>query len=336
MKLLIQTLLMLSLCFGAGLLAAQESASVETATLSSIAIYPQRSAPARVISLNASNIAAEIPARIVSIDVRVGDIVEKDQVLVELRCIDYKLEQAGAEARVKSFDSRIELAQRRLERTRKLTMKQSVSEELLDERESALAVLLSDRVAATASLNLTRARVANCSIKSPFPALVTERTSAVGNYAEVGRTLVKILDIEQLEISAQVYALDIGQLESARQLSFEHDDSSYPVELRSILPSINAETRNREVRLLFQNGSALTGASGKLVWKEQRPHIPGNLIVRRHGELGVFIYENGNARFNVLPSAQSGRASPLDLPLSTIIITEGHYSLNDNDSVVAR
>ena len=336
MKLLLIILLTIGLVFGVGGLAAEETVFVETKALSAIATYPQRSAPARVISLNASNIAAEIPARIVSINVRVGDIVEKDQVLIELKCIDYELEQAGAEARLKSFDSRIELAQRRLERTRKLTMKQSVSEELLDERESALAVLLSDRVAARASLNLTRVRVASCTIKSPFQALVTERTSAVGNYAEVGRTLVKILDIEQLEISAQVYALDIGQLKSASQLLFEHDGKSYPAELRSILPNINAETRNREVRLLFQNGPALTGASGKLIWKEQRPHIPGNLIVRRDGELGVFVYEKGKARFNVLPSAQSGRASPLDLPLSTIVITEGHYSLNDNDSVVAK
>ena len=170
-------------------------------------------------------------------------------------------------------------------------------------------MLQSDRAAARASLNLTRVRVATCIIKSPFRALVTERTSSVGNYAEVGKTLVRILDIEQLEISAQVYAQDVKQLKSGNALFFEHDDNSYPVNLRSILPSINSETRNREIRLLFQNGPALPGAAGKLTWRDKRPHVPGNLIVKRDGELGIFDLENKKARFIHLAAAQAGRAS---------------------------
>jgi RND family efflux transporter MFP subunit len=313
---------------------AQEAIPVKTAALSELAIYPQRTAPATVVSLNTTQIAAEIPAKIEVLAVRVGDIVEKDQVLVELKCIDYEIEEDGAKARLESLSARIELAKRRLERTRKLTMKQSVSEELLDERESDLAVLSADRVAARASLNLAQVHVATCTIKSPFRALVTERTSSVGNYAEVGKPLVKILDLEQLEISAQVYAQDVYQLETSGLLRFEHDDDYYPVDLRAILPSINSETRNSEVRLLFQNGPALPGASGKLVWKDIRPHIPGNLIVKRKGELGLFVYEANRAKFVALPSAQAGRASPVDLSLDSTIITEGHFALNNNDAVV--
>jgi RND family efflux transporter MFP subunit len=315
---------------------AEEAIPVRTATLSELAIYPQRTAPASVISLNTTRVAAEIPAKIVTLAARVGDIVEKDQVLVELKCIDYEIEEDGAEARLNSLAARIELAKRRLKRTRKLTMKQSVSEELLDERESDLTVLQADRRAAQASLNLTKVHVATCTIKSPFRALVIERTSSVGNYADVGKTLVKILDLEQLEISAQVYAQDVEQLETSQQLLFEHDDKSYPLELRAILPSINAETRNTEVRLLFQNGPALPGASGKLVWNEKRAHLPGNLIVKRQGVLGMFVLDSGKAKFVALPEAQAGRASPIDLPLSSDVIIEGHFALNDNDSVVAK
>jgi RND family efflux transporter MFP subunit len=336
MKSTIKYLILSPLLITFNLIAAEEAVSVKTATLSELAIYPQRSAPATVVSLNATGVAAEIPAKIEVLDVRVGDIVEKGQALVRLNCVDYKLEQDEAEARIASLKARIELAKRRLERTRKLTTKQSVSEELLDERESDLAVLTADRAGARASLNLTRVHVANCTISSPFRALVTERTSSVGNYAEVGKTLVKILDIDQLEISAQVYAQDVHQLESTEELLFEHDDLNYPLKLRAILPSINSETRNREIRLLFQNGPALPGAAGKLIWRDLRPHIPGNLIVRRNGELGVFVYNNGTAHFRKLPAAQAGRASPVDMTLTSILVTEGHYSLNDNDVVVVR
>ncbi len=326
----------LSLLFAFNLPAAEHAVPVGTATLAEVAVHPRHSAPATVVSLNAAGIAAEIPARIETITVRVGDIVEKDQVLVRLNCIDYKLEQEEAEARLDSFNARIELAKRRLQRTRKLTMKQSVSEELLDERESDLAVLLADRAGARASLGLARVHVATCVIRSPFRALVTERTSAVGNYAEVGKALVKILDIEQLEVSAQVPAQDVHQLELVKELQFEHDDLKFPLKLRAILPSINSETRNREVRLLFLDGPALPGASGKLIWRDLRPHIPGKYIVRRDGDLGVFVYDKGRALFTALPSAQAGRASPVDMALTTILVTEGHYALNDNDAVVAQ
>lgn len=334
MKSHIHYLVLLFFLFISNFLVAEEVVSVKTASLAELAIYPQRSAPATVVSLNATGVAAEIPAKIEVIDVRVGDIVEKDQLLVRLNCVDYKLEQAGAEARLESFNARIELAKRRLKRTRELTMKQSVSEELLDERESELAVLQADRTAAVASLNLTKVHVATCVISSPFRALVTERSSSIGNYAEVGKTLVKILDIQQLEVSAQVNAQDVNQLKTSEQLLFEHDGSSYSLNLRAILPSINSETRNQEVRLLFQNGPALPGAAGKIIWRDKRPHIPGNLIVRRDGELGVFVYENNKVHFKVLPDAQAGRASPTEIALTSILVIEGHYSLNDNDVVV--
>ena len=127
-----QFLVFVILLLNCHLVFAQQTIKVETALLSEIAIYPKRSAPATVVSLNATGVAAEIPAKIQVITVRVGDIVEKDQVLVHLKCIDYELEQDEAEARLMSFGARIDLAKRRLQRTRKLTEKQSVSEELLD------------------------------------------------------------------------------------------------------------------------------------------------------------------------------------------------------------
>lgn len=336
MKVLIYSPLFLLLFFYANTLSAEDAVNVEVTPLSELALYPQRSSPASVVSLNDSGIAAEIAAKINSIAVRVGDIVEKDQILVELDCTDYALARDQADAQLKALGARIELAKRRLERTRTLTKKQSVSEELLDERESDLAVLLADRAASRAGVKLASARVSDCVIKSPFRALVTKRISAEGSYADIGKPLVQVLDIDQLEISAQVYAQDVGQLKTTNNLFFEHDGNEYPVNLRTILPSINSETRNSEIRLLFQNGPALPGAAGKLVWREVRPHIPGNLIVRRDGELGVFVLENSKAKFRVLASAQAGRASPIDFPIDTLLITEGHFSLNDDDIVVVK
>ena len=141
------------------------------------------------------------------------------------------------------------------------------------------------------------------------------------------------MDIEQLELSAQAFSHDTQQISNANELVFEHAGKRYPVKLRTVIPAINTETRNREVRLLFEGETALPGAAGKLLWRDTRAHIPGEFLVRRNGELGVFSIKDNVAHFISIPSAQAGRASPTTLPIDTPLVIEGHFSLKEADSV---
>ena len=312
---------------------AEDKININTTTIADIAIYPERSAPATVVSLNESTISALIAAQVEALPVRVGDVVEKDSLLAKLDCADYRLSARESKANVDGLKAQIELAKRRLERTKKLTLKQSVSEEILDERESELAVLNTELRAAEAKLNMAKLNQSRCDVSSPFRALISERTTAVGEYANTGTALLKIIDIDQLEISAQVFSHDIKQIEDSNELYFEHSGTRHPLKLRTASPAINTETRNREVRLLFMDGPALPGAAGKLVWRDKRAHIPGDFLVNRDGTLGIFTVENNLAHFIPVPSAQAGRASPTSIPIDTPIVIEGHFSLKEDDPV---
>ncbi|MBL1142729.1 MAG: efflux RND transporter periplasmic adaptor subunit [Proteobacteria bacterium] len=312
---------------------AENKITVNMATIADVAIYPERSAPATVISLNESTISARITAQVEELPVRVGDIVEAGSTLAKLDCSDYKLASRESRSRIEALNAQIELAKRRLERTKKLTLKQSISEEILDERESDLAVLNADIRGAKADLEMAIVNESRCIVSSPFRALVVERSSAVGQFTNIGTALVKIMDIEQLELSAQAFTQDTEQISNSNDLVFEHAGKRYPVELRTVIPAINTETRNREVRLLFKNGTALPGAAGKLLWRDTRAHIPGEFLVRRNGELGVFSIKNNVAHFISIPTAQAGRASPTTLPIETPLVIEGHFSLKEADNV---
>jgi multidrug efflux pump subunit AcrA (membrane-fusion protein) len=217
-----------------------------------------------------------------------------------------------------------------MERTRQLTIKQSVAEEILDERESDYAVLGAELKGIQVEIKMKKLDQSRCTVTSPFRALVTERASAVGEFVNVGTALIKIIDIDNTEISAQVLSRDAIQLKQARILFFEHDGVRYPVELRSILGTINAETRNRESRLIFTQAPAMPGATGKLVWHDKQAHIPGDLLVRRNGELGVFTVEKNIARFNSMPTAQAGRASATSLANDVNVVIEGQFSLKES------
>ena len=316
------------------ILGAQNAVPVKTARLMDIAIYLWKSAPATVVSLNNTSLSAQIKARIDEISVKVGEIVEAGSVLARLDCTDYQIAEQQVEANIAALEARIRLAERRLARTRKLEERQTASEELLDQREADLAVLHAQHRGALSELDKAKINVSRCTIKSPYKAVITNRVGAVGEFADIGNKLIEIMDIERLEISAQVPNRDIGPVERAQQIYFEDTATRFAVKLRTVTPAVNTQTRNREVRLLFSNGAALPGAAGKLIWRDNQPHISAKLLVRRDNDFGIFINDNGKARFHIIPGAQQGRTTPVDLPPDTVVVTEGHYRLEHGQSVI--
>ena len=314
--------------------AGQNAVVVKTAEVKDLAIYLWKSAPATVVSLNNTAVATQIKARIDEIAVKVGEVVETGTVLVRLDCTDYRIAEQQVEAEIGALQARIRLAERRLERTRKLEQQQTASAEMLDQREADLAVLQAQRRGASSQLENAQVNTSRCTVKSPFRAVITARLAATGEFADVGTRLLNIMDVEQLEISAQVPALDIGTVEQADMIYFEDTADRYPVTLRTVTPAINTQTRNREVRLLFSNEPALPGAAGKLTWRDNQPHVSARLLVRRGNDFGIFINNGGKARFHNIPGAQQGRTTPVDLPLDTDVITEGQYRLEDGQPVV--
>ena len=312
---------------------AQNAVAVKVERIGDLAIYPWRAAPATVVSLNNTAVATQVGARINHIAVRVADIVEPGSVLARLDCTDFELAMQQGEARLASLQARIKLAERRLSRTETLADKQTVSEELLDQREADLAVLRAEYQGALAQLDRAKLDVSRCVIVSPYRAVISARIGSVGEFAEKGTRVLEIVDIEQLEISAQVPVTVIAQVATVKNLYFEDSTGRYDVALRAVTPTVNTRTRNREVRLLFKNLAAFPGAAGKLIWRDNRPHIAARLLVQRQDDLGVFVVDKGQARFHALAGARQGRAAPTTLPQGTAVITEGQHGLQDGEAV---
>ena len=309
---------------------------VNVMPLSELANYPERFAPATVISINEPMLSAQITAQIVEMPVRVGDMVSAGDVLAKLECTEYVLGRQSAEASLESTQALYELAQKNLERTQSLVADQLVSVENLDSNQTELDSLSASLKAARASLDLNALFESRCEIISPFDALVLERTANVGQLAVPGTVIANILDLDSLEISAQVFASDADQFDMPLELWLEANDKLYPIELDYLVGALNSATRNREARLVFTDEIALPGSSGKIIWNDPRPHLPANYFVERSGKLGFFSMTNNTAEFHPLDAAQPGRMNPVDAPLDLQIVTEGHSGLSDGDSLIIK
>jgi hypothetical protein len=92
--------------------------------------------------------------------------------------------------------------------------------------------------------------------------------------------------------------------------------------------------RTQEVRLEFVSSKALVGVAGELIWKNQQPHVPPEVLVQREGRLGIFVVtKDKKAKFIVLENAAEGRPTYVDLPLDTMVVTRGRFQLHDGDRV---
>jgi RND family efflux transporter MFP subunit len=325
----------------ASLAGAAESIPVQTRTFAELAIYPQQSAPATVLSINHSRISAELSARIVDIAVQVGDQVNKGALLVQLAPEDFALVLKRASANLANIDANLTLAEYEFKRALSLSKSQAVSEQLLKQRESTRDALRAQQQGQQAAVAQAQRQLSKASLYAPFDAVVVERIANIGEFASLGTPLLRIIDVNNVELSAKIQAQQAAALLHAAQradnsLRFISNGQPHKLTLRAITPLLDSQARVQDVRLRFSADDApepLPGTSGKLHWRSQHSSLPAALISQRKGKLGVFVLERGRAHFIVLAHAQIGRAALAELKPDTAIITEGRYRLRDGDAV---
>ncbi len=310
-----------------------EPVPVRTAPLAELLTQAVHSAPATLVARNDARLAAEIDARVVAIEVRVGDSVTRGQVLVRLDCRRHESLLAAARAAHERARAQEKFALEQLERARDLRRNKSVSEELVDQRATELAVARAEVAATGETLNQAGIDVAACRVPAPFDGVVTARPASVGDYAQRGTPLLGLLETDGLEVSAALRLDQVGSLERADDVRFEAAESSYPLRLRSVVQQADSQARTREARLVLDGPAPVAGTAGRLVWSGASNLLGADLLVRREGSLGVFLVEDGTARFVPIPGAEEGRPAAVDLPAASRVVVEGRQRLVDGAAV---
>lgn len=308
---------------------------VTTLELGSILVHPTRDAPATAVTLNRTQVSAEINGVIAEIGVEVGDRVSQGDVLARLDCEPHQIEVARAKAALEAGRSNYDFGQLQLNNAQRLSQKRSISQEELDKRAAEARTLKAelDRLQATLDSALYVER--KCLIAAPLDAVVIERIASVGDYAVPGTPILRLLDDQHIEISAKVQEQDLESLQRAREAVFVAQDASHPVTLRTQLPVMETRLRTYEVRLsLAGDAPVAAGSTGRLRWVATQGQIPADLILKRGTSLGVFVLEGDRARFVPLPEARPGHPAPTDLPPATRVIRDGRYQLEDGSLVL--
>lgn len=315
---------------------AQSSPSVRVAPLSDVLVDSQRRAPAEVLPLNDSVLAAEVDAIVAEVNADVGTSVRAGDLLIALDESDFRLQVEAAEASLSAAEAQLADATAKLDRARRLSQERYVSEDELLTRQTALALGEAEIRGARSRRDIAQRNLEKCRILAPFDGVVQSREAQLGAYVTVGMPLLRLTQTNRIELAAAVPAAIADGLETTEAAWFESRGQRWSVELLRLSPVVDPGRRSRQARFSFADEAPAAGRSGQLVWREARGQVPASLLSRRDGRLGVFLHEEGRAVFHPLPGAEEGRPTTADLPGATEIIVQGRERLQDGDTVSLR
>lgn len=250
-----------------------------------------------------------------------------------LDCEQHRIAVKRAEAARDAGKVQYDFNQSQLRNAQKLSTTRSISREELDKRLSESRSTKAELDRLEAELAAAQLSESKCEIKAPFNAVVIERIASVGEYVVPGTPIVRILDDENIEISAKVQEEDLQSLTGAADIQFLSREHHYPVEVRAVLSLMDSRLQSYEVRLTLSGEKPSPGSTGRLRWPGGQGYVPADLILERGEQLGIFVLDGEHVRFVPLKEAKLGHPAAVDLDQTTRVVVEGRFNLHDGDPV---
>lgn len=145
---------------------------------------------AQLVALNEAKLAAGLTGRIVKLQVRAGQRVDRGQTLVAFDCAAQQAARTIAEAKVAA-------SQVRFETQRNLLKYNSVGSLEVDLAEAELA-------AAKGELQAVNAEIRHCRLDAPFAGVINKRYADSHQYVSRGELLLELVDPAKLEVQLVV------------------------------------------------------------------------------------------------------------------------------------
>ena len=183
--------------------------------------------------------------------VKIGDPVNKGQLLGELDPTEYQARVNQAQAAVDNANARLDYAALNLKRLLPLRKKDFISQDELDAANSANDMAVSDLKQAKANLDYAGIQLGYTRIHAPISGVVAavstqEGETVVANFA--APTFVVIIDPDRIEVWAYVDETDIGRIQKGQKATFTVDTyagTDFEGVVRTIYPK--AEMRDNVV-----------------------------------------------------------------------------------------
>ena len=272
----------------------------------------------QVVATRESEVAIRVSGAVTEVPVETGARVAEgdilavlDRQLLELDLRSMKASMTEAQAGISVAQAGLTLAERGFARVEGLRDTNAFSQGSFEDRESALMRARGELAQAEARLLNAQAStdraaydLERATVRAPFAGIILEVTVDPGEYVQVGAPVARLLDVDDLEIEANVPAEFISALSPEMRIEAALADGQ-PITLtvRAILPTEFTATRTRPVRFraeLAELGNRVAvGQSLTLNVPRAVPRVvllvSKDAVSQSRGAWSVFLHEDGKA-----------------------------------------
>ena len=174
-----------------------------------------------------------------------GSRVRRGELLV-------KINDSELQAQLQRASFRLNLAEQREERQRRLLERGGISQDDYDATLNEVNVLRSE-------LRLINAQIAKTEIRAPFNGIVGLKYVSPGSYISPNTRIASLQEIDPVKINFSVPERYLAKISTDDQILFDVQgvDSTFTGRVYAVEPRINAQTRTLQVRAISENDDGL-------------------------------------------------------------------------------
>ncbi len=288
--------------------------------------------PARIEPLQEANLGAERAGRVVELVADKGQAVAEGQVLLR---VDGRLwDAARRRAEIEARD-----AARDLKRWKELEKTGAVSA-------SDYEAILRRQESAEIALEEAATMLSQCEVRSPFAGVIVDRLVEVGDYANEGQAVFRLIRLDRVKVVFDVPEREIGAVQDGQRKAFTLavlPGREFEGEVSFVSSQADRASNSFRAELEAGNGDGALKAgmiAQVVLARRERAGallVPLAAVVPRKGEHFVFAAVDGRAvRKRVQISAWTGSEAVLESGVAAgdRIVVEGHRGLQDGMKVV--
>ena len=194
-----------------------------------------------------------------------GDAVKRGDLLMRLDDTVLRESLQSAEASARAARQAVEQAERTVQRLKTLQGQGMTTMQALDDAEVRRNSAQSELAAAGSRVASAQQQLRRTEVRAPFDGVVSERKASVGDTAQVGKELVKVIGPSSMRFEGQVSADRMHEIKVGQAVSFSVNgfpDVQFSGKVWRIDPSANVNTRQVEVIVNFADPAKAPRVAG--------------------------------------------------------------------------
>jgi len=306
-------------------------------------------------------VAPKVTGRIIQIRKRIGDWVERGEVIVRIDDAEYQQAVLEAEANLriaqaslKETQSQLALAKQEMDRAKSLQEKGIASPSELDAaltnydaQQSRLKLAQAQVEQREASLKSAKIRLSYTVLTATEPGFIGERFVDEGSLLSPNAPVATVIGIDSVIIQTTVIERDYGRIRIGQPALTGVDafpSKRFAGHVARIAPMLQEASRVARMEIEVQNDSLLlkpgmfTRVHVILNEKDSAQVVPREAVVSRGGENGIFVVDSAGAAVRYHP-VQIGivaedKMEILSPELGSIVVTLGQHLLEDGSPII--